>query len=532
MASWLRQLGEMMTGVRDLSRRLGPLRVAVIVVVFLLIAIGCRQVQQQVAAPPVAGTAPAGTIIPPEGSPENAVPWKQLAGLARPAKITGTSESGVHPPQFILAHAKVARDDKKSCAQCHEPKYCSSCHAAYTTHPLNWLLKHGEVKKKGILQCEQCHPQRACQRCHTEGRPPTHDNRWLQTHGLAAELQTSCWECHTHKGCQTCHKKLRPADHKASNWRRIHGSEAKGLWGRCYACHGREGCGSCHGGVIMPHDADWLQTHGGEAASRQGKACQQCHPRDMCSTCHQRSMPQSHLQNWTPKHGAASRRSDARCSMCHRQSTCTNCHGLPMPHPAQWGKAAHSSAAVAEPGKCAQCHEAGDCLKCHQKKAPSWHGQKGFAKQHASARYDRALCDLCHGKQSCTSCHQGLTMPHPDDFVAGKHGPMAASRPQVCAQCHKDTKVCQSCHEAMPPASHQTKSFAQKHGDRVDPKYCALCHGANSCTTCHSQLKKSPHPDDWAMTHKRVASFDRKAKCFLCHKIDFCQSCHEDARLK
>lgn len=529
----LRDLGGRIRTAVGWLGQLGPVRLTIVVAVFLVILIGCRQAQQAVTGPGAPAPAAGANISPPAGAAlSGEVPWKTLAGLERPKSISGPQASAVHPAQFILAHAKVAREDKKSCAQCHRPEYCNGCHKAYTTHPLNWLLKHGKASEKGTLHCEQCHPRKACQRCHTEGRPPTHDGNWLKRHGLAAELETACQECHTRKGCQTCHQKARPEDHKLRNWQGIHGAEAKQLPGRCYACHGREGCTSCHGGTLMPHEEEWLQVHGDDAGARRGRGCQQCHERNYCSDCHQRSMPRTHTATWTQKHGAASRKADARCSMCHKPGSCVACHGMPMPHPAKWEKSAHARAAEDGADSCAKCHPAGDCLSCHAKRAPASHREKGFRKQHNTVRYDRRLCDLCHGQKSCTACHQGLTMPHPEAFKAGEHGPLATRKPQLCAQCHRDSKDCMACHDGLAPGGHQAKGFRAQHGEKANQAYCTLCHGANSCTTCHSQIKKSPHGDDWALTHKQVASFNRGAKCFLCHKIDYCAACHEGAKFK
>jgi hypothetical protein len=122
-------------------------------------------------------------------------------------------------------------------------------------------------------------------------------------------------------------------------------------------------------------------------------------------------------------------------------------------------------------------------------------------------------------------------MPHSDDFKAGKHGQVAKQQPGACAACHKLEKDCLQCHDGAPPANHGEKSWRTQHGDRANEQLCALCHGRNSCSSCHSKLKKSPHPDDFATEHKSVASFSRGAKCFLCHKIEDCQSCHDGAKL-
>jgi hypothetical protein len=55
---------------------------------------------------------------------------------------------------------------------------------------------------------------------------------------------------------------------------------------------------------------------------------------------------------------------------------------------------------------------------------------------------------------------------------------------------------------------------------------CTLCHGRNSCKTCHKGVTM-PHPPAWVAIHgHNGASFAVGANCFLCHKDEFCENCH------
>ena len=120
-------------------------------------------------------------------------------------------------------------------------------------------------------------------------------------------------------------------------------------------------------------------------------------------------------------------------------------------------------------------------------------------------------------------------MPHPDNWL-DLHGKSAEGTPTVCAKCHQ-TKDCLQCHEGNPPPSHD-KDWAKQHplvGGKL-PNLCRLCHSAakgDTCLTCHGV--PMPHPDDFALEHAKVASFEKKALCFRCHdrKKD-CGECHDN----
>jgi len=439
-----------------------------------------------------------------------------------------------HGPQYVLTHPQDFQQRSETCRLCHQQNFCASCHNIYRPHPLDWLAKHGKESKTGKSNCATCHPRRSCEECHTHGRPPSHTNEWRHKHGQAAAADDqNCSQCHTRQMCRQCHQTNPPSSHRQPAWPlRAHGAVAQAEPKFCKICHDQQDCSRCHGGIQMPHPTDWRKAHSQTAAARSRQVCLKCHKVEDCNTCHRGSMPASHQTNWVQRHGKIAASRSANCYFCHENRLCAACHALPMPHPSGWSKPqAHGRAAQSQPDKCATCHQRTDCLRCHGRRPPASHRQPDFQSQHASQGPDGVLCSLCHGRNSCQSCHQGVAMPHSGSFRAGGHGKVAQNNPGACGVCHKDKKFCQNCHAAMPPSSHAAASWKSAHG-KGDKRLCTMCHGANACTACHQSLKKSPHADDWAMTHKAKAKFDKSANCFMCHKIDYCQQCHPDAKLK
>lgn len=129
----------------------------------------------------------------------------RLAGFERPVEpIEGESP---HPRLYVQTHGGDAVRDASSCATCHEPDFCETCHLRETyPHPEDWIALHGPAQREqGIQACEGCHPQTFCAGCH--GTEIPHDVRWLGEHWreLQDEGAQSCLLCHARSDCTTCH---------------------------------------------------------------------------------------------------------------------------------------------------------------------------------------------------------------------------------------------------------------------------------------------------------------------------------------
>lgn len=313
-------------------------------------------------------------------------------------------------------------------------------------------------------------------------KPESHfQEGWLTGHKYEVRKDpTQCSSCHKPKFCQTCHQKRRPDSH-LHQWIKAHFGTATEKPEYCAVCHERSYCTDCHKDVL--HTQKWLSTHK-QGVAKRPDICQECHTENFCIACHQGAEPESHVANWIHRHQKADTRT---CVVCHKQDFCTSCHtgATPTSHNARWPKIHGRSAG---PG-----------------------------------------CQQCHTKSFCSSCHQ-VPVPHPAKWRSALHQPAARQKPGSCANCHRQS-FCLDCHSRRKPASH-TAQWRKVHGDRVKSvgdTACANCHGEGSrisCTGCHGL--PMPHPEDFALKHAKVASYNSDSLCSKCHTVKkFCTQCHD-----
>jgi nitrate/TMAO reductase-like tetraheme cytochrome c subunit len=363
-----------------------------------------------------------------------------------------------HSLDWITKHPQAFKQDPKDCARCHQEKFCSDCHAIYRQHPADWLATHPAQAVAKPSGCRVCHTQEFCSRCHEKAVPKSHAKDWPRTHGAAVNAgQTDCSICHQPGFCQACHESTagKPKSHDAM-WLTRHGTIALAGAAACRTCHASSFCDSCHG-LPMPHPQGWLDAHPA-AAKRDTKTCARCHDQTYCSACHRSTIPKSHQKDWIERHGDAAKANRTLCGNCHTDNLCLACHrGVAMPHSKDW---------------------------------PVTHGQQ------AKTDKDRQRCLACHAQSYCQTCH-GMPMPHPSDWLS-KHGAQAEQHSDLCLKCHgpkakgiaATKSACSTCHEALAPPSHEAKDWlSQQHfvAGSDTPDLCTLCHGANSCDTCHAK---------------------------------------------
>jgi hypothetical protein len=126
-----------------------------------------------------------------------------------------------HTKEFIAStHKDKANEALESCAMCHAPTFCVSCHqgkpkaaggparpqvvpaehkkpAFRTTHGKDFLAQKGA--------CGSCHESSSCEACHSTPMP--HPADWTSNHALATDMNAQdCKVCHTNRQtCQECH---------------------------------------------------------------------------------------------------------------------------------------------------------------------------------------------------------------------------------------------------------------------------------------------------------------------------------------
>lgn len=173
-----------------------------------------------------------------------------------------------HRADFVKHHRLEARAAPAACAQCHEQRFCTDCHASTSVQKAD--LTWPERVDRGFI----------------------HRNDFLSRHMVEARADEAlCQRCHGQSFCQDCHAKqgLLPGDGRGVNPHpaayaegSAHGRDARRNVSSCAACHDQgaaSNCVTCHrvGGVGgNPHPVGWTLRHGQEEVGRNAM-CQVCH---------------------------------------------------------------------------------------------------------------------------------------------------------------------------------------------------------------------------------------------------------------
>ena len=220
-----------------------------------------------------------------------------------------------------------------------------SCRRCHTNDDLFDLIsssginvQHRHLIEAGFL-CNRCHSTVGHGEAVPEGsrHEPTmfqcllcHNNRYTSLEGEVATAD--CEQCHTKKDYAAT-----PSTHDDEAWEEQHGSV--GILSTCSACHhdrsmsaldlpdtGAPDCRDCHDGLLMPHPAVWLRTHGDRSEQLGEATCATCHDaEDYCETCHQLGMP--HPRRFIATHDTKAEKVGDACFNCHKVDNCQACHG-------------------------------------------------------------------------------------------------------------------------------------------------------------------------------------------------------------
>lgn len=198
---------------------------------------------------------------------------------------------------------------------------CRRCHVeslARTVESHGIRVRHREFT---AIRCSQCHAGSAHQLA---------DRTYPTSH------MDECVSCHTPRAsdpatCQLCHIENVQRDTRgATAWRAVHGpnwerTHGMGRLTTCATCHESGTCERCHGTKI-PHDPDWLQTHGPQATDARNKVkCVRCHESDWCTDCHGVTMP--HAAGFIKQHASSAEKLGVEaCRRCHSAEACDDCH--------------------------------------------------------------------------------------------------------------------------------------------------------------------------------------------------------------
>jgi hypothetical protein len=162
----------------------------------------------------------------------------EKSGSLRTAFATGSLlppawlHDSEHGPDFIERHKRVAGNDSRFCANCHQERFCTGCHDGRVrprrVHPNDFLSMHPVAARRNDPACTSCHQEQSfCLGCHqragvsmsgplgnlgTRGRFHPPPSVWSDRprgpghHAWEAERNISaCVSCHVERDCATCH---------------------------------------------------------------------------------------------------------------------------------------------------------------------------------------------------------------------------------------------------------------------------------------------------------------------------------------
>lgn len=277
--------------------------------------------------------------------------------------------------------------------------------------------------------------------------------------------------------------------------------------------------------------------------------------------------------------------------------SCGSCHDGERVARTEWpGAAARQSnmrfdhvahdAVVAAAGtaelECAGCHTAVGAPRM-EVQAPIVARCMGCHTHQATDHFVDADCRVCHRPlvESSFPAARLAALPVPathgaDEFLAERHGALAATSTESCATCHA-REQCAGCHVAVTaespingiaaagdrvdapriaasypiPATHTDGGWEQAHGATASRAACGTCHTRESCSSCHLSpppravlqlpggaqsaapgvrvLRRMPASHDsrfFDYTHGQLAA-ERPRSCNACHEVArFCVRCH------
>ena len=181
-------------------------------------------------------------------------------GMVQTEYASGRLVPADHDLRFRRDHAQAARDDERTCANCHERRYCLDCHNGvvkpFDFHGNDYVNLHAIDARRNDPDCQSCHRlQTFCTGCHT--RLGVNDNPKTTEFPLANGVPVN----------RTFH----PVGH---------GVDAERNLRQCASCHREAFCVGCHASAQNPHPPNWQSSSRCKSLlARAGRMCLRCHTR-------------------------------------------------------------------------------------------------------------------------------------------------------------------------------------------------------------------------------------------------------------
>lgn len=211
----------------------------------------------------------------------------------------GENVSPNHQAAWSVQHRLIAVQSDANCAECHDQSFCTDCHYGggidrdlHTStdrgpnyvpksHRSGFIEVHPISAFDNPTSCDRCHQPSFCSECHARFRP---EDLMIQSHrkGWSDLSATSGGPKHSTfppDSCQTCHPNSVLPTHK---WSSSHAQEARRNLPTCQACHpDGDVCLKCHsakfGLQVNPHPDNWddIKNRLNRAAGQ--RTCVKCH---------------------------------------------------------------------------------------------------------------------------------------------------------------------------------------------------------------------------------------------------------------
>ena len=388
----------------------------------------------------------------------------------------------------------------------HARQECKTCHPEGSAHAIEAL--DGKVAREDWRDCASCHET-----------PHSEDFVTAAAAAVGLPAGASCSDCHphTHLEFRTAGESFTLAQHEALTGFALE------------APHDTLNCADCHGGAAMPGDptsldpadAPWMARFPGRVA----RDCASCHSdphggqfadsphaAEGCTSCHA-------VHAFDPptfgiaEHAALALPLEGK----HAPLTCAECHTVPDGSPDAPRQFRGTAA------DCASCHGdahrgffggrqglasgAADCALCHDAQG----FDHGTTERFAHEDWTGFPLDGAHAQGKCASCHPDAAAPDATGRSLGFVADHVSGPPQACRTCHADVHLGAFSAPDLPTEvggrtecarCHDTASFAQLHAPFAHGDWTGFAlagaHAQAECATCHGAggglaLPASPH---------------------------------------